>query len=525
MSVAQVRRVLIVGAGAGGLSAAIDLAAQGLDVTVLERAATPGGKVREVSIGDLKLDAGPTVFTMRWVFESLFADAGLDFASALALDSAEVLARHAWGGAQHLDLHADLARSADAIAAFAGPDEGRRFIEFSARAKAIYDTLEGPFIRNSCDSPLALTRAIGLNRFGDLWRITPFASLWRALGSHFHDPRLRQLFGRYATYCGSSPYAAPATLMLVAHVEQDGVWRVRGGMHQLAVAMARAAERVGARLRYDCEVAEILDDGQRATGVRLASGEQLMADAVIVNADPAAVASGLFGSEAKRAVKAVKPARRSLSALTWNLVARSSGSFPLSRHSVFFSNDYRAEFRDIFQRRQLPQAPTVYVCAQDRDDDAGSAPRLGERLLCLVNAPPDGDRNPLSAESVKTCESATFALLERCGLHLKRNPEQTVLTTPTDFHRLFPGTGGALYGTASHGWMASFQRPGARSRIPRLYLAGGSTHPGPGVPMAALSGRLAAASLMSDLGLTRRSCPAAIAGGISTPSATTASTS
>lgn len=519
----QARRVLIVGAGAGGLSAAIDLAAQGLDVTVLERAATPGGKLRQVRIGDLPLDAGPTVLTMRWVFDGLFADAGLDFGSAVALDRADVLARHAWDGAQHLDLHADLARSADAIAAFAGPEEGRRFVEFSARAKAIYETLEGPFIRSRCDSPLALARAVGLNRVGELWRITPFASLWWALGRHFRDPRLRQLFGRYATYCGSSPFAAPATLMLVAHVEQDGVWRLRGGMHPLAVAMAQAAARLGARFRYGCEVARILTDSRRVTGVLLASGEQLMADAVIVNADPAALAAGGFGPAAQHAVTAVKPARRSLSALTWNLVACSSG-FPLSRHNVFFSGDYRAEFRDIFERRRLPRQPTVYVCAQDRDDDAGSVSRLGERLLCLVNAPPDGDHHPLSAESVSTCEIATFAQLERCGLQLKRNPEQTVLTTPTDFHRLFPATGGALYGPASHGWMASFRRPGARSRIPGLYLAGGSTHPGPGVPMAALSGRLAAASLISDLGSMRRSPPVAIAGGTSMPSATTAST-
>ncbi|MCX7070194.1 MAG: phytoene desaturase family protein [Gammaproteobacteria bacterium] len=519
----RTRKVLIVGAGAGGLSAAIDLAARGLAVTVLERAASPGGKLREVDIGGLRLDAGPTVLTMRGVFEALFADAGLDFAAAVDLQRAGVLARHAWDDRQHLDLHADPARSAEAIAAFAGPDEGRRFLAFSARARAIHATLEGPFIHSHCDSPLALTRAIGLHRLGELWRIAPFTSMWRALGQHFRDPRLRQLFGRYATYCGSSPFAAPATLMLVAHVEQDGVWRVRGGLHQLAQALANAAQRLGATIRYGSEVATILDDGRRATGVRLASGEQLEADAVIVNADPAALASGLFGAPARQAVKALKPARRSLSALTWNRVARSSG-FPLSHHNVFFSDDYRAEFRDLLVDRRLPRAPTVYLCAQDRGDQAGPVPAEGERLLCLVNAPPDGDQQSLSAESVTTCESATFALLERCGLKLERNPARTVITTPADFHRLFPGTGGALYGPASHGWMASFQRPGARSRMPGLYLAGGSTHPGPGVPMAVLSGRLAASRLLADLGSMHRSRPVAIAGGTSTPSAMTAGT-
>jgi 1-hydroxycarotenoid 3,4-desaturase len=136
--------------------------------------------------------------------------------------------------------------------------------------------------------------------------------------------------------------------------------------------------------------------------------------------------------------------------------------------------------------------------------------------LCLVNAPPTADTRPITQTEIEACERQTFSFLERCGLRIHRRPETTVITTPTEFHRLFPGTGGALYGRASHGWQASFQRPGSRTKIPGLYLAGGSAHPGAGVPMAALSGRLAAATLLADFGSTSRSNGAVISGGTST---------
>jgi 1-hydroxycarotenoid 3,4-desaturase len=138
-------------------------------------------------------------------------------------------------------------------------------------------------------------------------------------------------------------------------------------------------------------------------------------------------------------------------------------------------------------------------------------------LFCLVNAPATGDTAPLSPSEIKRCETRTFARLAQCGLKIERQSAATAITTPSDFDRLFPGTGGALYGPASHGWMASFRRTGARCRVPGLYFAGGSTHPGPGVPMAALSGRLAAEALLTDLASTQRSRPAAMSGGTSTP--------
>ncbi len=506
------RRVVVIGGGVGGLVAALELACAGLDVTLLERAATPGGKLREVAVAGRRLDAGPTVFTMRWVFESIFADAGAALSDHLSLRPASVLARHAWTADQRLDLFADLEQSADAIGHFAGAAEARGFRAFSAEAQRIYATLEKPFIRGARPSMGSLVRDAGAVA---LWGIRPFDTLWKALSQHFADPRLRQLFGRYATYCGSSPFLAPATLMLVAHVERDGVWLVDGGMHRIAQALAGLAAARGATLRYGAEAAEVLLERGRVAGVRLADGERVAAEAVVVNADAGAVAAGLLGGAVHGAAPAVAARDRSLSAVTWATVARSEG-FPLSRHTVFFSGDYAAEFRDLAAGR-LPREPTVYVCAQDRGDDDTllSGP---ERLLCLVNAPSSGDARPLTPTEIEQCADRSFRLLARCGLTLM--PEATEVTTPEGFHQLFPGTGGALYGPAVHGATATFKRPGARTRVLGLYLAGGSTHPGAGVPMAALSGRLAAASLLADLEKTAwtstaRSPAAATPGGMS----------
>jgi 1-hydroxycarotenoid 3,4-desaturase len=507
--------VAIIGAGVAGLVAALTLAARGLRITVLERAAAPGGKLREVEIAGSQLDAGPTVFTMRWVFDELLADAGTSLDAHVELRPAVTLARHAWNEGDRLDLFADLDRATDAIAAFAGPAEGRRYRLFCQRAQSVYETLERPFIRAFRPSLMGLLQDVGPRRLADLWRVAPFATLWDELARYFHDPRLRQLFARYATYCGSSPFLSPATLMLVAHVERDGVWLIEGGMYRLASALARIAEHHGAAFRYGAEASEVILAGGHAAGVRLDNGERIGADAVVINSDVAAIASGGLGGAITGAAPGISRSARSLSAVTWALLAETEG-FPLVRHTVFFSADYAAEFNDIFRRGRLPAAPTVYVCAQDRGDSDAVAAHGRERLLCLVNAPATGDFRPTTASEIEQCEAATFGLLARCGLLVHRRPEVTKVTTPADFNRLFPATGGALYGRAAHGWSASFRRPNTRSEIPGIYLAGGSVHPGPGVPMAALSGRAAAACLLADLASRTPSATVATPGGTST---------
>ncbi|MBV9116338.1 MAG: phytoene desaturase [Acetobacteraceae bacterium] len=497
----------------GGLAAAIDLARAGLDVLVLERAEAPGGKVRTVRIGEAAIDCGPTVFTMRWVFDELFAQSGASLDERLPLRRAEILARHAWSETEQLDLFADPERSADAIGALAGAREAEGYRRFRERARRVFDALDGPFMRATRPTPLSLVAGAGLSGFGTLWGVSPFTTLWRALGEYFRDPRLRQLFGRYATYCGSSPFLAPATLMLIAHAEERGVWLIEGGMHRLAAAMAGLAAERGAAFRFGAEATAIRIARDRVAGVELASGERVAVEAVVVNADCAALAAGAFGPEAAGAVPAAGGAR-SLSALTFAMLAEPKG-FPLSRHTVFFSRDYPAEFADILGRGRLPAEPIVYVCAQDRDD-SGALSASPERLFLIVNAPANADARDLTAAEIATCETRVAALLARCGMRLDCRPEATVATTPGAFAARYPATGGALYGRALHDPMAAFHRPTVRTRIPGLYLAGGSVHPGPGVPMAALSGRQAASCLLADFASTARSRRTATPGGTST---------
>jgi 1-hydroxycarotenoid 3,4-desaturase len=325
----------------------------------------------------------------------------------------------------------------------------------------------------------------------DLWRTAPMRTLWGALSDHFQDPRLHQLFARYATYVGANPFFAPATLMLIAHVEQDGVWLVRGGINKVAQAIAGLAARQGAVFRFGAEMREVTVAGGRVSGVQLVGGERIAADAVVFNGD----ISALPGRQ--RPVPATAPAKRSLSAVTWCLWARTAG-LDLAHHNVFFAEDYEDEFTAIFRNRGFTAAPTVYLCAQDRGEAGGHVAGEPERLLALINAPADGDLASLDAAAIADLERRAFGLLEACGLQVAIDPAARTVTAPDGFEKLFPATGGALYGRANHGSTGSFARAGAVGRVPGLYLAGGSVHPGPGIPMATLSGRLAAARLLED---------------------------
>jgi 1-hydroxycarotenoid 3,4-desaturase len=224
------------------------------------------------------------------------------------------------------------------------------------------------------------------------------------------------------------------------------------------------------------------------------AGEEA-ADAVVFAGDPAALGAGLLGADVRRAAPALAPRARSFSARVWTFAGRPEG-VDLAHHTVFFSGDYPAEFADLTGRRRAPADPTVYVCAMDRG--IGRPVPSPERLLIITNAPADGDRAE-DPEENQRCTTAAFARLAASGLTLTPPvASPATLTTPAGFARLFPGTGGAIYGMAPEGNMATFRRPSVRTRVRGLYLASGAAHPGPGVAMSGLSGRLAAAAIMAD---------------------------
>jgi len=333
---------------------------------------------------------------------------------------------------------------------------------------------------------------LGVSGSKNLMSIGLFKNLWDSLEKFFPDPRLHQLFGRYATYCGSSPYLAPATLMLIAHVEMVGVWSIQDGMVQLPRTIAKLAQDRGTEIKTNTQVVQIHHQNGVLSHIETDKGESIQADSVIFNGDITALQKGLLGPSLSKVVPKIS-STPSLSALTWS-VNIPKVDFPLSRHTVFFDNNYVREFDDIFKRHQLPQTPTVYLCAQSRINQESIA-QSHDKMLLLVNAPPIGE-GKISNQEIEVCQQQVMQLLGKSGLNLNLNDPSVVRTSPTQFNQLFPGTGGALYGMATHGWMSSFARPSSISNIKNLYLAGGSIHPGPGVPMAAMSGRLAAEELM-----------------------------
>ncbi|WMS42149.1 phytoene desaturase family protein [Acuticoccus sp. MNP-M23] len=505
-------KTVVVGGGFGGLAAAHRLQSAGISTTLVERQPRLGGKARNVGVGSVLAPGGPTVLTMRHVFEELFDAGGERLEEAVSLAPLDTIAHHRWSASERLDLHADVDANTAAIADFAGAAEADGYRAFLADAARIYATVDGPFIRSPKPDLFALARAVGPLGAS---KIRPFDTMWSALSQHFADPRLRQLFGRYATYCGASPFAAPATLMLVAHVEQCGVWAIDGGAAALARAIGDSFERHGGTVLLDAHVDDIRIKDRRVEGV-VVDDCLVKADSVIFAGDAAAVGAGLLGRMASRAAPYVSPRHRSLSAVTFVAQARSEA--PLDYHTVAFGPDYPAEFKALFGNRTMPEEPTVYVCAPEPPAEPGGT----QGILIILNAPADGDIRHYGEEDIARCKEQVMATLGRCGLPVTL--EAAVSSTPTDFAAMLPGTGGAIYGRASHGWTASFQRPALRTRTRGLYLAGGSVHPGPGVPMSALSGQMAAEALIRDFALTRQSRPAAMSGGTSMGSARTATT-
>jgi 1-hydroxycarotenoid 3,4-desaturase len=476
-----VKTAIVIGAGVGGLAAAIHLARAGVRVQLLERGPSIGGKLCQLEVGGRPILGGPSVLTMRSVFDELF-DGHLD--DYVTLVPVEPLCRHFFADGAVLDLHRDAERSRAAIAAFSGPRDADGYLRFRKQARKIFEIVRGPFMENAVPS---LFNFMSPRALWQMTQIDGMRTLMRALEDYFADPRLRQLFARYATYNGSSPFHAPATLAVIAHVENEfGIFAVEGGIYRLGEALERQARALGVDIVTGAEVDEIIVEpaagGLRARGVR-SSGKRLSADCVIANCDIADAWERLLA-----AVPVVRPLARkyateelSLSAYVLLAVAPPP-SRPLAHHNVFFSRDYAREFEELVTLRRPPGDPTVYVCAE---------PGAGGYFI-LTNAPPLDERGAAVdwAAEAATCRARIEAVLARYGWNL--TPTATRELLPSDFAARFPGSRGAIYGLASNSRMAAFKRPANHiAGIGGLYFCGGSVHPGAGLPMVALSARIA----------------------------------
>jgi phytoene desaturase len=383
------------------------------------------------------------------------------------------------------------------------PRDVPAFFRFLAYASDLYAVAGAPFLNNAIETlrhrPLRENFPHGL-RPGDLIRVASPRTVHGAVSRFFADPRLRQVFDRYATYIGSSPYAAPAVLCLIPYVElAGGAWRPRGGMYRIAAALERLARECGVLIHTNTRVAEIIVRGGAAAGVRLADGERISTDAVISNVDVLTTYDLLLPDDAPT----VRQARRALHALEpsssgFVLLMGTQRTFPdLPHHTIFFSGDYRAEFDDIFQRHVPPTEPTIYVCRATATDPS-AAPQGCDNLFVMVNVPALDNRTQWST-LWPTYRDHVLNTLARRGLDLSGTIVVESVWTPQTLRDRYGAQRGAIYGFASNTHRAAVLRPPNRARqIPGLYFAGGSTHPGGGVPLALLSGRIAAELLLHD---------------------------
>ncbi|MDP3194919.1 1-hydroxycarotenoid 3,4-desaturase CrtD [Tabrizicola sp.] len=506
-------RAVVIGAGMGGLAAAIRLAAGGCQVTVVEAADAPGGKARARATDAGPSAMGPTVLTLKAEVDALFALAGTKTEAETSLTRLPRLARHWWPGSGPLDLFADRDATIEAIRTFAGDREADGFARFDSRTRALYLAFETPVMQAAKpDLPAILKTTL---RQPGLWpALLPGMTLDRWLTQFFRDPRLRQLFGRYATYVGGRPTHTPAVLSLVWQAEAQGVWAVADGIQALAQALARAAETLGVRFHYATNAQRITRQSGRIAQVETDRGHH-PADIVVFNGDPRALTDGHLGEAAQTALK--PPGKPSLSAWVWSFAATPQGprAADLIHHNLFFTADPGAEFGPIGEG-QMPESPTLYLNAQNRE--LGTIPAL-ERFQIIMNGPANTSANrPDHPDEDRSCHDRTFPPLEQMGLTFSPPPGSEALTRPRDLASRFPASLGGIYGASPEGALAAFQRPVARTTLPGLYLAGGGVHPGAGVPMALISGKQAALQALSDLTSASTSGRTAMPGGMSTGS-------
>ncbi len=490
-------RVVVIGAGVGGLSAAAHLARRGLRVTVVEKNHQAGGRCSRFERDGHRFDVGPTLLVLPHLYEQEFAALGQNLRDRLDLLRVDPTYRLVFDGGETLSLTSDMERMRDQLEAME-PGSFRGYQAYLEEGRRHYDLAVDGLVRRPCSSASEFFQP-------DLVRLVLALKLlvrhYPHVGRFFHAPRLKAAFTFQDLYMGLSPFEAAATFSMMPFSELvHGVWYPRGGMYSVVGALEEIARGQGVDFTYGTPVDRILTEGGRAAGVRLADGRQLTADAVVANADLAYVHQNLLPPDAR--ARRLQALDYSCSALSffWGL----DRPYPqLGPHTLFLADDYRGTFEAILRRRSLPENPSVYIHAPARLD-ASMAPPGHDTLIGIV---PVGCLDPAGGQDWPELRSrARQSILDHLATvgmddvaaHIKFE----VSSGPIDWRDRLNLARGSTHGLSHKLTQMAYLRPHNRHpRFRNLYFAGASTHPGTGVPTVLVSGRLAAERLAQDWGL------------------------
>jgi len=481
--------ILIIGAGIGGLSAAIHLASAGRQVIIFEKNSSPGGKMSQLKTGGFTWDRGPSVITIRQVFDDLFQSAGRRLDDYLTLEPVEPITRYFYPDGSMLDTTQDLPRMLAQIQKIE-PHDVEGYLSFLAYVARLHRITGPVFIYSQPPTWRSFLQV----PFREWFQVDGLRTMDKAIRSYVRSPYLQQFLGRFATYVGASPFLAPATLNVIAHVELNGgVWYPRGGVYQVAAALSRLAIELGVEVHYNSPVTQIQLKDLNVTAVEIANNELIPASQVISNLDVIQTRTELLG-ESPAATE------RDVSGSGYILLLGVARQHPtLTHHNIFFSPDYSGEFQQIFKQSIPPDRPTIYAAITSKTDPSHAPPGC-ENWFILVNAPPLNGRTDWSVHA----ESYRNLLLEQLavrGYDLRPYIQYEQILTPVDLQQETGSWRGALYGASSNNRWTAFRRPNNRANdVKGLYFVGGSVHPGGGIPMVILSGKVGAHMVLEDSG-------------------------
>lgn len=488
-------KIVVIGAGMGGMGAAARLAKAGHSVSLYEASETYGGKLRTEWIGRCAFDTGPSLLTLPAVYKDLFIRTGKPLALLCELLPVNPSFDYRFADGTSVKF-SNLSRfdTLKAIREAFGEDVSNQWDQLMRRAAKMWDVSREPFIESELGSMLSLLKRRTLIR--DIFIIAPWRSLRQFADKYLRDQRLRYILDRYATYSGSDPRKAPAVLASIAYVEEAfGAWHIKGGVGQLATLVYQRAIDLGVEFHFNSKIQEIVTEKGRARGVRSGDGSLISADAIVANADASLIYNQLITGEKRKLRKVRKnlaKADPSIAGFTLLLGLRKDGAQALSHHTILFTDDYDAEFNSIFNEKKPVKKPTIYICAPD-DEQMVKDSNL-ESWSVLVNAPHHGENgfDWSDANFSRLYADQIIDQIQERGIPVRDRLESLTIRTPADLERSVLAPGGSIYGTSSNGARAAFMRAKNRSPIKGLYCVGGSSHPGGGLPLVGLSGEIVA---------------------------------